>query len=201
MWHVKTEDDESYGPVERTELDAWVAEGRLNRDCQLLREGDEQWQWADAVYPELAEEDIATTDEDEADEGLAPATSPPPEAKKSVAKIPSRATVEKSTAKSGSAKATNKLARPSASTSKRAERESDEDWSDDAQLSDRSRITAGLLGIFLGPLGLHRIYLGYVLIGLLMLASGGGCGIWSLIDAIRVLLGKVPDSSGKTLRV
>ena len=58
---------------------------------------------------------------------------------------------------------------------------------------------AGLLGIFLGPLGTHRFYLGYWVIGLLMLVTGGGCGIWSLVDAILVLLGKVPDADGRRL--
>jgi hypothetical protein len=32
-----------------------------------------------------------------------------------------------------------------------------------------------------------------------MLATAGGCGIWSLIDAILILLGKVPDADGRRL--
>jgi TM2 domain-containing membrane protein YozV len=58
---------------------------------------------------------------------------------------------------------------------------------------------AGLLGVFLGPLGTHRFYLGYWAIGLIMLFTGGACGIWSLIDAILVFLGKVPDADGRRL--
>jgi TM2 domain-containing membrane protein YozV len=58
---------------------------------------------------------------------------------------------------------------------------------------------AGLLGIFLGPLGIHRFYLGYWVIGLLMLVTGGGCGIWSLVDAVLVFFGRVNDADGRTL--
>jgi TM2 domain-containing membrane protein YozV len=60
-------------------------------------------------------------------------------------------------------------------------------------------MVAGMLGIFLGPLGTHRFYLGYWVLGLVMLATGGGCGIWSLVDAVLVLMGKVPDADGRPL--
>jgi TM2 domain-containing membrane protein YozV len=52
-WYLKTDDGEDYGPVDRSELDQWASEGRLNADCQLLQEGAEQWQWATDLYPEL----------------------------------------------------------------------------------------------------------------------------------------------------
>ena len=74
-----------------------------------------------------------------------------------------------------------------------------EEPADEGPPSTRSRIVAGLLGIFLGPLGTHRFYLGYWVIGLVMLATGGGCGIWSLIDAILIFVGKVPDADGRRL--
>lgn len=189
LWYVTTDDEQSYGPVDREDLDAWVGEGRLNRDCQLLRDGDEQWQWADAVYPELAEGEAAAAEgsvDEGSDEDALETNKQAAEPKSTSSKV----------AREAKPSATSKTA------SKRVERPRDDGEShDDSMISDRSRITAGLLGIFLGPLGLHRIYLGYVLIGLLMLATGGGCGIWSMIDAIRVLLGQVPDASGKTLRV
>lgn len=53
-WYLRTEDAE-YGPVPRDELDRWKTEGRIDASCQLLAEGWDQWQWADSVYPELAE--------------------------------------------------------------------------------------------------------------------------------------------------
>lgn len=44
----------------------------------------------------------------------------------------------------------------------------------------RSRVTAGLLGVFLGGLGLHRIYLGYWRRGLTMLAIFVVGGLFTL---------------------
>ena len=38
----------------RRELDAWFSDGRIDQTCQLLRDGWEQWKWADEVYPQLA---------------------------------------------------------------------------------------------------------------------------------------------------
>lgn len=68
-------------------------------------------------------------------------------------------------------------------------------------LSDKSKLVAGLLQLFLGTLGIGRFYLGYTGLGVAMLLlSWLTCGIWPLIDAILILLGKVPDSEGRTLR-
>jgi len=54
-WYLQTEDGQQYGPISREELDEWVAEGRVDTECQILREGWDQWRWAEDVYPELAE--------------------------------------------------------------------------------------------------------------------------------------------------
>ena len=56
QWFLKTEEGEDYGPIPRDELDAWRTEGRITADCQLLREGTDQWQWAGDVYSELNED-------------------------------------------------------------------------------------------------------------------------------------------------
>jgi len=50
-------------------------------------------------------------------------------------------------------------------------------------------MTAGLLGIFLGALGVHRFYLGYTTIGIiqLVLCCTGISGIWGLIEGILIL--------------
>ena len=78
--------------------------------------------------------------------------------------------------------------------------------------SHRSKIVAGLLGIFLGGLGIHRFYLGYTGIGLLMLllsvvggkvTLGASCGIvhvWGLIEGIIILCGGFSDADGRQLR-
>jgi len=54
-WTVQTPDGNQYGPVTRDELDDWFREGRLDGQCQLLKAGADQWQWADTVFPQLAE--------------------------------------------------------------------------------------------------------------------------------------------------
>jgi TM2 domain-containing membrane protein YozV len=55
--------------------------------------------------------------------------------------------------------------------------------------SDKSQIVALLLCLFIGVIGVHRFYLGYPEAGVLMLLTLGGCGIWALIDFIRILSG------------
>jgi TM2 domain-containing membrane protein YozV len=71
-------------------------------------------------------------------------------------------------------------------------------------LSDKSKLTAGLLGIFLGGFGVGRFYLGYTNIGVLQLVvSVVTCGfgsIWGFIDGIIILIGNVPDPKGRPLR-
>ena len=71
-------------------------------------------------------------------------------------------------------------------------------------LSDKSKLTAGLLGIFLGGFGVGRFYLGYTTIGVLQLVvtlvTCGIGSIWGLVDGIMILVGNVPDPEGRTLR-
>ena len=50
-----------------------------------------------------------------------------------------------------------------------------------------------LLCFFLGVFGVHRFYVGKIFTGILMLITGGGFGIWYLIDLIRMLMGKFTD--------
>ena len=60
----------------------------------------------------------------------------------------------------------------------------------------KSQIIALVLAFFLGGLGIHRFYLGYTTIGLIQLLTAGGCGIWALIDFIRILLGDLQPMDG-----
>lgn len=46
----------------------------------------------------------------------------------------------------------------------------------------KNSTTAYLLAILLGYFGIHRFYLGHTGYGIAMLLTGGGCGIWWLID-------------------
>ncbi|MFE7462556.1 TM2 domain-containing protein [Streptomyces sp. NPDC057499] len=67
--------------------------------------------------------------------------------------------------------------------------------------SDKSRNVAGVLSIFLGPLGFGRFYTGHNGMALCQLFTLGGLGIWTLIDGIILLTvrGKT-DAEGRVLR-
>lgn len=56
-----------------------------------------------------------------------------------------------------------------------------------------------LLSFFLGGLGIHRFYTGYIGLGILQLITGGGCGIWALIDFIRICFNNFKDAHGNEL--
>ena len=65
--------------------------------------------------------------------------------------------------------------------------------------SQKQWLTALLLSIFLGGLGVDRFYLGHTGIGIGKLLTLGGCGIWSLIDVILIAMRNVTDSDGLPL--
>ena len=76
----------------------------------------------------------------------------------------------------------------------------------------KSKMAAGLLGIFLGGLGIHRFYLGYNTIAVAQLVLGLAgiltCGItsiaaaiWGLVEGIMILTGNInQDAQGRFLR-
>ncbi|MBQ0828554.1 TM2 domain-containing protein [Streptomyces tagetis] len=67
--------------------------------------------------------------------------------------------------------------------------------------SDKSKIVAGILQLFLGSFGIGRFYVGSVGIGLAQLFTCGGLGFWSLIDGIMYLVDNDrTDSYGRVLR-
>lgn len=75
------------------------------------------------------------------------------------------------------------------------------------QASSRSRLVAGLLGIFLGGLGIHRFYLGYSMVGVIQLVAtivtcGSVGSIWGFVEGILILTGNVitTDADGATLQ-
>ena len=57
-----------------------------------------------------------------------------------------------------------------------------------------------LFSVFLGGLGIDRFYLGYTTLGILKLCTGGGCGIWWLIDLILIVTGDMKDAEGRPLK-
>ncbi len=63
----------------------------------------------------------------------------------------------------------------------------------------KSWTTALILSILLGGLGVDRFYLGYTGLGILKLITGGGFGIWWLIDIILIATKKLNDAKGQAL--
>jgi TM2 domain-containing membrane protein YozV len=76
----------------------------------------------------------------------------------------------------------------------------------------KSKLAAGLLGIFLGSLGIHRFYLGYTAIGIAQLvlnllgfvtcgATSIAAWVWGLVEGIMILTGQLAkDAQGNPLR-
>lgn len=69
----------------------------------------------------------------------------------------------------------------------------------------KSKMAAGLLGIFLGAWGIHNFYLGYtgkaVAQLVLTLCTCGVAGIWGFIEGILILTGSInTDGQGNPLR-
>jgi len=69
----------------------------------------------------------------------------------------------------------------------------------------KSKLAAGLLGIFLGEFGIHRFYLGYVGIGIVQIivtiVTFGIGGLWGFIEGILILAGTMnKDAQGRPLR-
>jgi TM2 domain-containing membrane protein YozV len=71
----------------------------------------------------------------------------------------------------------------------------------------KSKLAAGLLGIFLGGFGVHRFYLGYTTIGIVQIVvTIFTCGIgslWGFVEGILYLVGAngyTTDATGRPLR-
>ncbi len=70
----------------------------------------------------------------------------------------------------------------------------------------KSKLTAGLLGIFLGGLGVHRFYLGYTTIGVVQIivtiCTFGIGSIWGLIEGILIIAGTTitTDAQGRPFK-
>jgi len=64
----------------------------------------------------------------------------------------------------------------------------------------KKKITALILCLFLGPLGIHRFYVGKTGTGLIWLLSGGLFGIGWLLDFIFIITGSFRDKAGYPLK-
>lgn len=77
------------------------------------------------------------------------------------------------------------------------------------QVSDKKKIVALLLAIFLGQLGIHNFYLGYTKKGIIQLCvslllswtyvAPLAIWIWALVEGINAFQGKLPDADGRQL--
>lgn len=67
--------------------------------------------------------------------------------------------------------------------------------------STRSRFITFLLSLLIccGFGGVHRIYAGKVITGIIQFLTGGGVLIWQIIDIIRIVLGCFDDKEGKII--
>lgn len=63
----------------------------------------------------------------------------------------------------------------------------------------RSWTTTLLLCVFLGGLGAHRFYVGRTGSGIAQLLTGGGCGVWALVDLVMIITGRFTDAEGRPL--
>ena len=69
--------------------------------------------------------------------------------------------------------------------------------------TQKSKLTAGLLGIFLGGFGVHNFYLGYTgkAIAQILLSCVGIGAIWGFIEGILILTGNIDkDANGIPLK-
>lgn len=66
-----------------------------------------------------------------------------------------------------------------------------------SEKSDRDWLTTFLLCWFLGYLGVHSFYTKKTGIGIIQLLTAGGCGIWTFIDWVMLLVGSYRDGEGK----
>lgn len=73
--------------------------------------------------------------------------------------------------------------------------------SSSAPKSSKSKLVAGLLALFVGGIGVHNFYLGYMGRGIaqLLLSWTGITSIWALVEAIMIFTGSIPDANGNPL--
>ena len=63
----------------------------------------------------------------------------------------------------------------------------------------QSKIVMALICWFVGIFGVHRFMMGHTGIGVLMLLTGGLCGILVLVDLVRILMGTLKYADGRDL--
>jgi predicted Zn finger-like uncharacterized protein len=180
QWHLKLPDGQTFGPISRQELDNWVTEGRVTNESQLLQDGNPQWQWADEVYPSLAQ-------------GTAAASAAPAGDDNPFAFLEGGGTgAPASPAPGASYSAPDQGAGVGTVGTPRSQSKRD--------VSDKDQATLFLLTAFLGMYGVDHFYLGKTGTGLAKLFTCGGFIVWHLIDYYTTGCGSRRDAQGRPLR-
>jgi len=81
-------------------------------------------------------------------------------------------------------------------TTTKVEKSKDDLTSPAAASGDKSQVIALILVLLVGGIGIHRFYLGYTWQGIVQLLTLGGCGIWAIIDLIRIITGDLQPKDG-----
>lgn len=79
---------------------------------------------------------------------------------------------------------------------KKLQKKAEKQTNNKPNASGKSQLVALILAILVGVLGIHRFYLGYTTYGIIQLLTAGGCGIWALIDIIRIATGDLKPNGG-----
>ncbi|QIX26829.1 TM2 domain-containing protein [Nocardioides sp. JQ2195] len=66
---------------------------------------------------------------------------------------------------------------------------------------DKSKLIAGVLQLLVGAFGVGRFYTGHTGMAVAQLLTLGGCGIWSLIDGIMLLVTDSRDANGRLMKM
>ena len=79
------------------------------------------------------------------------------------------------------------------------------DQNNNVQTEQKSKLVAGLLGIFLGSWGIHNFYLGDSKKGIIQIVvtivTCGIGGLWGFIEGIMILAGSIKtDANGVPLK-
>jgi TM2 domain-containing membrane protein YozV len=67
------------------------------------------------------------------------------------------------------------------------------------QPQQRNFYIALILSVIVGGLGVDRFYLGKIGTGILKLITGGGLGVWYIIDIVLIATGQMRDQQGRPL--
>ncbi|MHB1949270.1 MAG: DUF4864 domain-containing protein [Gammaproteobacteria bacterium] len=72
---------------------------------------------------------------------------------------------------------------------------------DTQAISPKSGLTAFILCLFLGALGVHRFYVGKIGTGILMILTLGGIGFWTLYDLFSIVCKNFTDKQGRVVEI